>query len=233
MNRREYLQRIGASTTLGVVALAGCGSPEGGAEETPGATATSEPTEEVTPAETTAGDGTSTVPTDEGSPVGTETDGAGTPTEGQPATETGGETATAGETTTRIAMLTDGSDYLFDPIGLFVEPGTTVTWVIESDVHSTTAYTAENPGSEVRRIPDDADGWNSGTLSEEGAEFSHTFEVEGTYDYYCIPHKSLGMVGRLVVGQPSGYTGDPPDGPVPAEETIVEQGVVTQEEFNA
>ena len=231
MNRREYLQRIGASTTLGVVALAGCGSPEGGAEETPGATA--EPTEQATPAQTTAGDGTGTATADEGTPVGTETDGAGTATEGQPGTTTGGGTATASGLPTRIAMLTSDGDNIFDPIGLYVEPGSTITWVNESGAHSATAYTAENPGSEVRRIPDDAEGWNSETLAEGGAEFSHTFDVEGTYDYYCIPHKSLEMVGRLVVGQPSGYTGDPPDGPVPSEETIIEQGVVTQADFNA
>jgi len=129
-------------------------------------------------------------------------------------------------------MLTEDSDFIFDPIGLHVEPGETITWINESGSHSSTAYTEDNPQSEVRRIPEDADGWNSDTLSEQGAEFTHTFEVEGTYDYYCIPHKSTGMVARLVVGEPSGIEGDPPDGPVPSEQTIVDEGVVTQEEFN-
>jgi hypothetical protein len=27
---------------------------------------------------------------------------------------------------------------------------------------------------------------------------------EGVYDYYCLPHEQAGMVGRIVVGQPSG-----------------------------
>ncbi|MFB6077257.1 MAG: halocyanin, partial [Candidatus Nanohaloarchaea archaeon] len=39
-----------------------------------------------------------------------------------------------------IGMYTEGSDYYFDPIGLFVEPGTTVTWVNKSGSHSATAY---------------------------------------------------------------------------------------------
>jgi hypothetical protein len=31
-----------------------------------------------------------------------------------------------------------------------------------------------------------------------------TLTVEGVYDYYCLPHEQAGMVGRIVVGQPSG-----------------------------
>jgi hypothetical protein len=37
-----------------------------------------------------------------------------------------------------------------------------------------------------------------------GAYFDVTFTVEGVYDYYCLPHEAAGMVGRIVVGQPSG-----------------------------
>jgi plastocyanin len=28
--------------------------------------------------------------------------------------------------------------------------------------------------------------------------------VKGVYDYYCAPHEMAGMVGRLIVGHPSG-----------------------------
>lgn len=154
-----------------------------------------------------------------GSPTGTTTAGDG------------GATGT-GQVQNRIAMLTSGSDYLFDPVGLSVAPGETVTWVNESGAHSSTAYTTDNPQSGVRRIPEGAEGWNSETLTQQGAEFTHTFEVEGTYDYYCIPHKALGMVGRIVVGEPSGVQDDPPDGPVPSEQAIVSQGAVTQDEFD-
>lgn len=156
----------------------------------------------------------------------------GTPTQ-QGETDSEGEAAgtTTQQIPNEVAMLAEDSEFLFDPIGLYVEPGETITWINESGSHSTTAYTEDNP-SEVRRIPEDAEGWNSETLSEQGAEFTHTFEVEGTYDYYCIPHKSTGMVARLVVGEPSGVEDDPPDGPVPSEQTIVDQGVVTDDEFN-
>jgi plastocyanin len=37
-------------------------------------------------------------------------------------------------------METEEDSYYFDPIGLFVESGTTVIWTIESGIHSSTAY---------------------------------------------------------------------------------------------
>lgn len=144
-------------------------------------------------------------------------DGNGTPTEL-------GENA--------IGMYTEGSSWFFDPIGLHVEPDTTITWVNMSGQHSTTAYEEGNSIASVTRIPDGADAWHSGTLTRSGETFEHTLEIEGTYDYFCVPHKSFGMVGRVVVGDPGGpTTGDPPDGQVPGSESIVEQGAVAHADF--
>ena len=234
MRRRHYLSRVGAGLGVGLAGLAGCGAPgEQAGTESPGAeTTTTAGGTETTGGGTTRTNGgggagaqnetgTGTEPTDTGT-TNTGTTNTGTTTTG---------TAGGQQVPNSVAMVTEGSEYYFNPIGLFVEPGETITWVNEAGSHSTTAYTQDNPQSEVDRIPDDAEGWNSGILSEEGAEFTHTFEVQGTYDYYCIPHKTLGMVGRLVVGEPSGIEGDPPDGPVPSEQAIVEQGAVTVEEF--
>ncbi|AQL44707.1 copper-binding protein (plasmid) [Halorientalis sp. IM1011] len=110
-----------------------------------------------------------------------------------------------------------GNNY-FDPIGLHVEPGTTVRFEIAAGAHSATAY--EN------RIPSDASAFDSGTISS--GEFEHTFEKPGTYDYYCIPHKSAGMVGRIVVGSRGGPAEDSPipDGDVPESDAIVKQGAI-------
>jgi len=106
----------------------------------------------------------------------------------------------------------------FDPIGLHVEPGTTVRFELAAGAHSATAY--------EDRIPADASAFDSGTISS-GA-FEHTFEEPGTYDYYCIPHKSIGMVGRIVVGSPGGPAEERaiPDGDVPESDAIVEQGAI-------
>lgn len=134
-----------------------------------------------------------------------------------------------------VEMRSDGTEYIFDPIGLHVEPGDTVRWVIVSGAHSATAYAEGNATAAERRIPEGAEPWNSETLTEVGAEFEYTFEEEGTYDYFCIPHKTLGMVGRIVCGEPGGPAeeSENPDidgiqsGEYPSSEAIVENEVLS------
>lgn len=77
-------------------------------------------------------------------------------------------------------------DNFFDAADITVEPGTTVTWVQNgNNPHTTTSY----------------DGlWDSGLLpGGSGQTFSFTFDEPGTYEYYCIPHESQGMVGTVTV----------------------------------
>jgi len=164
----------------------------------------------------------------------TETEPPATDTPAE-ATETAEATATpSGSGGATVEMLTEGEEYYFDPIGLAVEPGTTVTFENVSGGHSATAYDESNDSASVNRIPEGASAFDSGILSEEGATFEHTFETAGTYDYFCIPHKSLGMVGRIVVGEPGGPAEGsmPPDGDVPESGTIVDQGAVSYSEFS-
>jgi len=120
-------------------------------------------------------------------------------------------TATAQETPT-VSM---SSDY-FDPVGLLVEPGTAVRFEVESGSHSVTAY--------EDRIPSGATAFDSGTIS--AGSFEYTFEEPGTYDYYCLPHQSMGMTGRIVVGGPGGPAEATPipHGEVPDSDVIVDEG---------
>ena len=77
-------------------------------------------------------------------------------------------------------------DNFFDPANITVEPGTTVTWVQSgNNPHTTTSY----------------DGlWDSGMIEGgSGGTFSFTFEEPGTFDYFCIPHEELGMIGSVTV----------------------------------
>ncbi len=89
----------------------------------------------------------------------------------------------------------------FDPVGLAVPPGAAVRWVLDSGVHSSTAYHVDLHGRSIR-IPTVARGWDSGILTRPGATFEVTLDVPGVYDYYCLPHEAAGMVGRIVVGRP-------------------------------
>ncbi|WP_458189094.1 cupredoxin domain-containing protein [Haladaptatus sp. NG-WS-4] len=87
----------------------------------------------------------------------------------------------------------------FHPHVVHVEKGGTVTWKNESGRHAVVAYHPTH--GKPNRIPDGAKPWDSGALT--GGEFSHTFEVEGVYDYYCPPHEQMGMIGSVVVGNPA------------------------------
>ncbi|MFB6072779.1 MAG: plastocyanin/azurin family copper-binding protein [Halobacterium sp.] len=91
--------------------------------------------------------------------------------------------------------------------------GDTVVWAnTGSRNHTVTAY--ENG------IPSDADYFASGGFDGEreardawqnslsgggivspGQTYEHTFEVPGTYLYFCIPHESAGMLGKVVVSE--------------------------------
>jgi len=114
-------------------------------------------------------------------------------------------------------VVTMANNY-FDPIGLYVDPGATVRFEIEAGSHSATAYDG--------RVPTEAAPFDSGVLSD--GTFEYTFDVPGTYDYYCTPHRSVGMAGRIVVGEPGGpaEASPVPDGDLPEGEVIVEQGAV-------
>ncbi|MBX0288773.1 plastocyanin/azurin family copper-binding protein [Haloarcula salinisoli] len=153
---------------------------------------------------------------------------------GEPTTTETQETAGGSGGSNTVMMVTEGSEYYFDPLGLFIDSGETVTFEIQSGSHSATAYKQGTSSAEVTRIPEGAETFNSEILSEQGATFEHTFETTGTYDYFCIPHKSLGMVGRIVVGEPGGPAEGsmPPDGDVPESQTIVDQGSVSYSSFS-
>lgn len=134
----------------------------------------------------------------------------------------------------------------FDPIGVRIEPGQRVRWVMASpgNPHTTTAYHPRNANHSLR-IPEGAEPWDSGYLVNPGDAFEVQLTVEGVYDYFCRPHEAAGMVGRIVVGRPGGpgtlpfdYFAGAPESrnwlPVPeaaraafpAVEAIVRHGVV-------
>ncbi|HKJ57739.1 MAG TPA: plastocyanin/azurin family copper-binding protein [Halobacteriales archaeon] len=138
----------------------------------------------------------------------------------------GGPTRSASATVNMVS--TSDGDQIFDPDLVWLEVGGTVTWVNESGTHSTTAYAEAN--DKPNRIPSGAEAWDSGILTQTGTEFSHTFETEGVYDYYCIPHEALGMIGTVVVGEPSAE-GQP--GLAPPQSDLPEGARTELERLNA
>ncbi len=106
-----------------------------------------------------------------------------------------------------IDMFMSGSSSYSDPVGIHVEPGTTIRFVNRTGMHSATAYHRDNGFPD--RIPPTAQSWDSGLLTRRGEIFEITLTVEGVYDYLCVPHEAAGHVGRIIVGNPEAFM--PPD----------------------
>lgn len=104
-----------------------------------------------------------------------------------------------------VALRTEGGNFRFDPVGLRVDSGDSLVWLNMGDFHTATAFHPAHShllGQDVPlRIPAGAEPFHSGMLGlSGGTEYEHRFTVPGVYDYFCQPHYSFGMVGRLIVG---------------------------------
>jgi plastocyanin len=117
--------------------------------------------------------------------------------------------------TVNVSMRTIGDQVFFDPVGVWVEPGTTIRFLLIDGVHDTQAFHPDNPVSlGLNRIPEGAQPWNSGMMGgliNPSRTFEVTLTEEGVYDYFCSPHVAFGMVGRIVVGNPEASPAKPVD----------------------
>lgn len=152
-----------------------------------------------------------------------------TPTPTEAPTDTA--TPTPGAATHTVTMHAEstngGTAFYFDPVAIAIQPGDTIEWEIVSGQHTATAF--------PERIPEGAEAFDTGLLTEAGATASVTFETEGTYDYYCEPHRNLEMIGRIVVGTVGGpgNEGSPPEGQLPPGSAVVDAGEVSYADWSA
>jgi len=85
------------------------------------------------------------------------------------------------------------------PEEVTIRAGQTVVWTNTSSLaHTVTADPALAQDRSHVQLPEGAPPFNSGDIAP-GAVFRYTFEVPGTYVYFCIPHEAMGMVGRIIV----------------------------------
>lgn len=77
---------------------------------------------------------------------------------------------------------------VFRPEVLHIAPGDTVKFVSTDPSH--------NSAADADMIPEGAEPWK-GKIS---ADFEVTLDKPGIYEYYCLPHRAMGMVGAIVVG---------------------------------
>ena len=93
------------------------------------------------------------------------------------------------DVTVTVGVDGNGGTFAFDPSAVRVSSGTTVTFEWVSDTHNVI----------VDSQPSDASWEGHEAIENDGFSFSSTFEVEGTYTYYCDPHLAMGMKGAIVV----------------------------------
>jgi plastocyanin len=76
------------------------------------------------------------------------------------------------------------SNSLFSPANLTVTRGTTVTWMNKDAItHTSTGNTGL---------------WNTGDIAG-GTSKTTMFDTVGTFPYYCVYHRSMGMTGSITV----------------------------------
>ncbi len=88
------------------------------------------------------------------------------------------------------------SSNLFADSAAAINPGDQVVWVATGGIHTVTSGTVDGSGIAT---PDGK--FDSGNIaSSKNGCFSWKSSGSGSIPYYCTPHASLGMVGRLRVG---------------------------------
>lgn len=89
--------------------------------------------------------------------------------------------------------------FYFSPVGLHVSQGDIVRFNFPTPEHTVTAYHLEQ--GRQQRVPDDQPPFSSPVINS-GGFWLYEFNRPGTYDVFCAPHELLGMVMRIVVGDP-------------------------------
>ena len=82
----------------------------------------------------------------------------------------------------------DGNKMVYSKEIAEVAVGDTITWLPASKGHNV----------EIIAAPE---GFDIPKKSKISKEASITFDVPGVYYYWCTPHKGMGMIGLVVVGE--------------------------------
>ena len=81
----------------------------------------------------------------------------------------------------------DGAKMVYSEDIARIEVGDTITWVPTSKGHNVEFIAGP-------------DGWDAPKKSKLSKEVAITFDTPGVYLYQCTPHKTMGMIALVVVG---------------------------------
>jgi halocyanin-like protein len=96
-----------------------------------------------------------------------------------------------GTVTVDVGASANGGGFGFAPPAVWVDSGTELTW----------EWTGEGGAHNV--VAESGADFRSGdATSDSAATFSQTVDGAGVVTYFCNPHRSMGMKGAIVVGDP-------------------------------
>jgi pseudoazurin len=81
----------------------------------------------------------------------------------------------------------DGAKMVYSQDVARIDVGDTITWTPTSKGHNVEFIAAP-------------DGWDIPKKSKNNKEVAITFDTPGIYMYQCTPHKSMGMIALVIVG---------------------------------
>ena len=81
----------------------------------------------------------------------------------------------------------DGAKMVYSEDIARIDVGDTITWLPKSKGHNVEFVAGP-------------DGWKKPKKSKNGKEVAITFDTPGIYYYWCTPHKGMGMIALVVVG---------------------------------
>jgi len=84
---------------------------------------------------------------------------------------------------------------VFDPASVTVSKGDSVTWVNNAGFPHNIVFDEDAipSGANAEKLSHDD------YLNAPGEKHTATFDVAGSYSYYCEPHQGAGMVGKVIV----------------------------------
>ena len=82
----------------------------------------------------------------------------------------------------------DGAKMVYSEDISTIEVGDSITWLPTQKGHNVEFIAGP-------------DGWKAPKKSKLSKEYTYTFDTPGVYLYQCSPHKSMGMIAIVVVGE--------------------------------
>ncbi len=96
----------------------------------------------------------------------------------------------AEDTTVRMLNKLEKRSMVFDPEIVRINVGDTVTWESTDKGHNVEFISKNGVPEGVGKFK-----------SKINKDAEYTFTIPGIYAYWCVPHKTMGMIGFVVVGE--------------------------------